>query len=183
MKKTVVFGKTILLIIISTLTLYYPQPVFLTGLFLLSSAAFLFFPDRQLIFYRLRPLLIVGILVILFQLFFNRTVPISDRLLLGYVAAIRLLIISLLVLIYTTITSFSDLILLFDFFPRSVQLLLAMTFYLIPSILREAEEIQMVQKARGMRNNPVAVTIPLLHRVFARAETLSYSIISRGYEE
>ena len=183
MNKTVVFGKTILLIIISTLTLYYPQPVFLTGLFLLSLAAFLFFPVERLISHRLQPLLIVGILVLFFQLFFNRTVPIGNRFLLGYIAAIRLLIISLLVLIYMAITSLSDLISLFDFLPRPIQLLLAMTFYLIPSILHEAEEIQKVQKARGMRNNPFAVMIPLLHRVFTRAETLSYSVISRGYEE
>jgi len=63
---------------------------------------------------------------------------------------------------------------------------LTMTFYFIPIIFQESEQIILVQKSRGLKTfswNIAPLIIPLLHRVFLRAELLALTIISRGYNE
>jgi len=65
-----------------------------------------------------------------------------------------------------------------------------MTCYFIPGVLIEGDKIKAVQKSRGMNinniqiiNNLASIIIPLLHRIFQRAETLALNILARGYEE
>lgn len=76
------------------------------------------------------------------------------------------------------------------FLPRSIQLFFAMTFSFIPLLLAEQETIRIVQLSRGggctalsRLYMPVALLIPLLHRIMQRSEVLAYSMISRGFVE
>jgi energy-coupling factor transporter transmembrane protein EcfT len=139
---------------------------------------------------RLKTILPVAVLIILFQLIFNRTQTLDSRLLLGYLAATRLVAISLSVLLFLTITSITELVSVLSFLPKSILLIIMMTWYFIPGVLRESEKISAVQKSRGMNmhnlriiQNLASLLIPLLHRVFQRAETLSLTLLARGYEE
>ncbi|HWY78872.1 MAG TPA: energy-coupling factor transporter transmembrane component T [Candidatus Sulfotelmatobacter sp.] len=147
-------------------------------------------PTHYLFIKRLKTILPVAIMIILFQIIFNTSVPISTRILLGYLAAIRLTTISLSVLLFLTSTSITELVQIFNFLPKKILLLIIMTCYFIPGILYEGEKIKAVQKSRGMHihhlsivTNLASLLVPLIHRIFQRAEILSMTILARGYEE
>jgi energy-coupling factor transporter transmembrane protein EcfT len=102
----------------------------------------------------------------------------------------RIILISLSVLLFLSKTSLYELTRAFDFLPKRWLLLLIMTCYFIPAILSESEKISIIQKSRGLKmsslsffSNLAALIIPLLHRIFKRAETLSLAMVSRGYTD
>jgi energy-coupling factor transporter transmembrane protein EcfT len=188
MKKTITIAKILGLLLFNYLIFLIENPFLLTGILLLFILMSL--PTQYPFMKRLKNILPVALMIIVFQILFNSSVPIQMRVFLGYIAATRLIAISLSVLLFLTITSVTELLQVFNFLPKNVLLLILMTCYFIPGVLTEGEKIKAVQKSRGMNinnvniiNNLASIIVPLLHRVFQRAETLSLTILSRGYEE
>ncbi|OGK18807.1 hypothetical protein A2866_02510 [Candidatus Roizmanbacteria bacterium RIFCSPHIGHO2_01_FULL_39_8] len=178
--------KLISLIIFSFVILNLKDSFLLSAIFLLLLAALKIVPSQRPVGKRLKILLPAGFFIILLQLFFHQSHDMMTRFMFGYTVFIRLLIVSLSVLFFMSVTSASEIIAAFAFLPKKIQLALTMTFYFIPTILEESDKISMIQKSRGLRSglsSISSVVIPLLHRVFQRAETLSLTIVSRGYEE
>jgi energy-coupling factor transporter transmembrane protein EcfT len=124
---------------------------------------------------RLTPLLFTVALVIIFQAF-------SLRLLQGLTAALKILSLSLLVFLYTSTTSISQISQTLNFLPKNFNFMLTITFSLIPVIFQEAKTIILLQKCRGYHSlNPLPVIIPLLHRALKRSEQIALTMSSRGY--
>jgi len=188
MKKISTFFKILGVLLFNFFIFQVSNPFLLT--IILALFVGLLLPLNPLLVKRLKTIIPVAIMIILFQLLFNSSVGIDMRFSLGYLAAIRIIIISLSVLLFLTITSMSEIVRLFSFLPKNAVLLIMMTCYFIPGILNESEKIKAVQKSRGMTTNNfhiitslASLLVPLLHRVFQRAETLSLTLLARGYEE
>jgi len=186
MKKFFACLKTIFLIVFTITTLNIKNYSFLTGLLFILFIFLWLTPARKLIFSRLKILLPIAIMIFVLQIIFNQSQSLIWRIEFAYFVFIRIAIVSLAVLFFMTAVSTSEIILAFWFLPQNIKLVLTMTFYFIPAIFKEAEQIILVQKSRGLKTfnwNIAPLIIPLLHRIFLRAETLSLAIISRGYEE
>lgn len=191
MKKILTLVKIIFLLLFNSLVFFFQEPLILTLLFFLFI--FILIPLKYLVLERLKIIIPIGIMIILFQLIFNTSIPLDQRFLFGYIASMKIILISLSVFLFLSFTSLFELIQLFNFLPKTWLLLLTLTFYFIQSILNETEKIKAAQKSRGLRINSwnifinllnlSALIVPLLHRIFQRAETLSLTIVSRGFEE
>ncbi|MBU2052215.1 hypothetical protein KKH13_03375 [Patescibacteria group bacterium] len=121
---------------------------------------------RTELFSRLRFLAIVVGLIFLLQLITRQ--PIS------FVPGLKVGALSLLVLTYTSLSSVKEISQMFSFLGPRNQLLITLTLNLIPLILKEAQNIILVQSSRGRRSfNPFPVIVPLLHRTFQRAQQLT----------
>ncbi len=189
MKHINVYIKTVGLLVLNWIFFRISSPLLLTGLILAAAVLMFFLPKHQTLYKRIKAMAIVFIFVAIFQLIFNQSQPIVSRLLYGYLIALKLALVSFSVLIYITITSTAEIISLFWFLPEKFRLLATMTFYFIPLIMGESEQILMVQKSRGVPTKGIqglklyiALLIPLLHRIFYRADTVSLTMVSRGYE-
>lgn len=131
---------------------------------------------------RLLPLLFTVILLIIFQLIFNSGQTYSARLLQGFTSALKILSLSLLVFLYTSTTSITQISQALNFFPKTFNFMLTITFSLIPVIFQEAKTIILLQKCRGYHSfNPLPIIIPLLHRTLKRSEQIALTMASRGY--
>ena len=179
----------ILFIISSYLTFRGQLPILLIFLITLLITIKVV-PAKIKVISRLKSLLFIGVLVVIFQIFFNYSIALPDRIISGISASLKIIDLSLLVFFYTSISSINEIISVFSFLPSKMQLLITITFSLIPAILGESEKIIIVQKTRGHKttnfnilNNFLPVVIPLLHRTLKRAEQLSLVILSRGYNE
>lgn len=162
--------------------------------FLLSAILFILLllglKMKYKLYNRLKTIIPVGLFIILFQIIFNNSLQFSERLLIGCIAAIRLISISLSVLLFLTYTSLLELSRLFSFLPGNSRLLFTLTCYFIPRVFDESDMISAVQKSRGAQINNWNITqnlasliVPLIHRVFIRSEAISLSMITRGQAE
>lgn len=187
MKKMNAFLKLMSFLLATALILTFKNSIVLTVLLLgLCLTAFIFY--RTYFFERLKLLLFIGICIILFQLLFNQNLSVFARLYYGYLAGARICSASILIFIMMKILSPAEILLLLDFMPKKTQLIIGMTFSLIPAIINEEEYIALVQKSRPRKKHifsgfteMIAIIIPLMHRVLRRAETMALTIVSRGY--
>lgn len=138
---------------------------------------------------RMMPILTVCLFIMLFQLVFNTTVVLHQRILLGVASAARILGLSLLVFIFTQTTSISRIVGALSFLPASMRLMITISFALIPAIMQETKAIGIAQQARGFRSGGLHIfgsllplLIPLLNRTLARAEHIGIVMQTRGYE-
>jgi len=178
--------KIIFLITFTIATLNIKNYLFLTRLLFILFIFLWLTPSRKLVFSRLKILLPVAIMIFVLQIIFNQSQSLIWRIEFAYFVFIRIAIVSLAVLFFITVVSTSEIILAFWFLPKNIKLVLTMTFYFIPTIFKETGQIILVQKSRGLKTfswNIAPLIVPLLHRIFIRAEALSLAIISRGYEE
>ena len=182
--------KFISVAVLSSLMATLRSPALFIIIFGILMTLMLFIKTKKINLKRIKPLFNIGVFIILFWLLFNRTETIGMRVLSGFTAAIKIMDISLLVFLYTSVTSASEIITVFSFLPRQLQLVLMTTLGLIPVIFAEYEKIELVQKSRGMMTsrfnfaaNILPVVIPLIHRTLKRAEQLSLVISARGYDE
>jgi len=182
--------KLFFLFLITTVVAFSKNPAIPIGFFLILILLLYLSRSKQKIISRIRPLLIIGLFVISFQLIFNTPVSPSIRIIEGFTAAIKIITLSLFVFLYTSTASPSEIIASFSFLPKKLLLMFAITFNMIPTILSESEKIVIVQRCRGYQSrsfnifgNILPVIIPLLHRTLRRAEQLSLVLLSRGYDE
>lgn len=187
MKKSFAILKIILLLTVNFFVFVTKNPFVLTALFLVISI--LLIPTKYSLLKRLKVILPVCLIILLSQIVFNSTVNLEQRFLFGLIASMRIIIISLSVFVFLATTPLSELVAVFSFLPKNWLLLLTITCYLIPATITEAEHIQMVQKSRtvykskwNVIQNIAALFVPLLHRIFKRAEVISLTIVSRSFE-
>ena len=139
---------------------------------------------------RIRLFCLIGISILLFQMLFNTLVPMDQRVRISVRTFLQLASISQVVFVLMKYMSPTEMISALHFLPQTFRLLLSMTFYFIPLIVYELSIIQLVQKSRGLGNTlrsrvsaPFAVLVPILHRMLERSETISYTMLSRGFKE
>lgn len=139
---------------------------------------------------RLTTFMFIGISLLFFQMVFNQSVSVVDRLQHAARVTLQLATISQIVFLVVAYVSPSALISALWFLPRTWQLLLTMTFSAVPNLIREQETIQIAQKSRGMGFtwkskliSPIAFFVPLIHRILQRSETVGLTMVARGFVE
>jgi len=182
--------KLLSLIIFSTLIIFIKDFLILALLLFALLTSIALFKLKTRLSSRLTSLLSISLLIILFNLIFNTAVTPVSRIILGSMAAVRILILSILVFLYTSFTSPAEIIFALSFLPKPIQLMLTITLSLIPQIASESQKIMLVQSARGYHNrsfNPVKnitpLIIPLIHRILNRAERIAIVLETRGFHE
>lgn len=137
---------------------------------------------------RIKPILLVSCMVILFQLLGNFSAPIGERFFLGIISSCRLMALSLLVFLFSQTTSVSEIIKIFAFLPYSLRLMMTISFSLIPVIMHEVDVIRIAQQSRGLEGNGIyawkrflPIIVPLLNRTLTRAQQIAIVLETRGY--
>lgn len=181
--------KFILLLLLSGTILFIQQWQTLLALFIIILTTICFFDKRRKILSKIIPLLIAGVAIILFSMIFNYSLNYSERLFVAIITAIKITTLSLAVFVFTITTSPKEIMTLFTFLPKKIQLILTITLSIIPIIISEAQKIRIIQKARGLNyrginivKNIFPIIVPLLHRSFQRAEQMAMVLYTKGYE-
>jgi len=107
-------------------------------------------------------------------------------------AVLRLLTMCLLAYAVSLTTKFEDMLELFQQVasplrlvggnPAQIALALSMTIRFIPELKKVYVEVREAQHARGLGNNPLAVTVPLVIRSLKIAEETAEALDARGYD-
>lgn len=174
--------KFLSLIIASTLVLFIKdwQEAVIVFIFVIIASSLI--PQKRDVTKRIYPLFFIAAMIIIFQLIFNYTVSLPQRLILGLTSALKIISLSMLMFIYTASTSTSKIINTFSFLPKSLQLMLTITLVLVPVIMDEYHKIYLIQSTRGNRSRFLPIIIPLLHRSLKRAEQIGIVMVTKGYE-
>lgn len=182
--------KLIVLIIISTITLFIKDWRILLTLSISIILALSLAKSNKQLSLRITPLLVIGLFVIIFQLIFNTSIGITSRIIMGTLTATKITILSLLVFFYSSTTSPSEIVSAFSFLPKKISLMITITFSLIPAVLHESQKILLVQNTRGYNSknlnifkSVIPLIIPLLHRILRRAEQIALVLQTRGYDD
>lgn len=135
-------------------------------------------------------LLLIGISIIFIQIVFNTSIDISQRFNQGIVAVLKILSLSLITFIFVSSNSISTIIEILSFLPKKFQLMLTITFSIIPVIISETQKIITIQKCRGYKPvrlniflSFIPIIIPLLHRSLRRTEQIAIILQTRGYKD
>ena len=162
----IAYLKLLALILISSWLILLKDARLLGLIFSLNLLVIYFSPRRTELLSHLKFLAILIGLVVILQLLARQPVSLVPGLKVGAL--------SLLVLTYTSLSSVKEISQCFKFLGPKSQLLITLTLNLIPIILKEAENIVLIQSSRGRSlRSPLPVIIPLLHRTFARAQQLA----------
>jgi energy-coupling factor transporter transmembrane protein EcfT len=181
--------KLIALILLSTFLIFLRNTILIgliCGVIIILSSIKM---NRGTVVSRMITLIGISSFVVLFQLIFNQSDVVFHRLLIGCLAALRLIALSLLVLLFTETTSASQIISSLSFLPEKVVLMLTISFSLIPTIFQEISAIRIAQQARGfsprginMLRSIFPILIPLLNRTLTRAEHIAIILQTKGFE-
>ncbi|MHC6176910.1 energy-coupling factor transporter transmembrane component T family protein [Glutamicibacter endophyticus] len=66
--------------------------------------------------------------------------------------------------------------------PEQIALTLSMTLRFVPELHRVYREVREAQYARGLANNPFAISVPLVIRSLRMADDVAESLDARGYD-
>lgn len=172
------------ILILDTKDLYLLSPIF-TFIYLYG-----YLQSKRKTVQRIRAFVYIGISLLFFQIVFNQSVSIVERISAALRVTLQIASISQIVFLFVQHISPSALISALGFLPRTWQLLLAMTFTFIPVLVQEQDAIQMAQKSRGFGLTwkskfiaPFAFFVPLMHRILQRSETIGLTMVSRGFVE
>ncbi len=158
--------KLIALVLLSSWLIFIKDVRLLAVIFAVNLLIIYFSPRRTELLSRLKFLAILIGLVVILQLLARQPVSLIPGLKVGAL--------SLLVLTYTSLSSIKEISQTLRFLGPKAQLLITLTLNLIPIILKEAENIVLIQSSRSRRlKSPLPVIVPLLHRTFARAQRLA----------
>lgn len=187
MKTVISILKIVFLILFNFSVFYLKNPIVFLILNIFLSLLLYFTRQKYFTLRRLIPLFFIGVSIVVFQLVFNGTILWQERIMLGYLTASRIIVLSLGMIVFISITSASEIMRGLFFLPKSLKLLLVLTFSFIPLIFDESEKITLAQKSRGLKSRYLSIrevtakTIPLFHRVFQRSQALALTIVARGY--
>jgi len=180
--------KLIGLISLTTLMLWLKSWLLISLFLALITAAIFFLKTTKHLGSRIYTLLFISLCIVLFQVLFNFHVNLATRFTLGIINAEKIMALSLLALVYSATTSFSELIKLFAFLPKNISLMFTLAFSFLTIMTEEIKKIALVQSARGLNTkslNPkksiLPLIIPLLHRSFMRAERIAVVLQAKGY--
>ena len=128
--------------------------------------------------------IILGVVFILLEIQTNWLNAVSS--------VLRLLTMCLLAYSVSLSTRFSEMLELFQQVaspirvvggnPDQVALALSMTIRFIPELKKVYNEVREAQHARGLANNPLAVTVPLVIRSLKIADETAEALDARGYD-
>lgn len=187
-QKNISLIKIILLLIISTIVLLTKNWLVILFLLLATVGITLKINSYSAFWQRIKPLIFIALCIVLFNVLVNFQEHYAVRFVQGITAAGKIIILSLLVFAFTSTTSLREIINIFAFLPKKLQLSLTITLNIIPAILDEIQKIKIAQKSRGLNSyslNPnksiFPIIIPLLHRALERAEHLAILLHSRGF--
>lgn len=190
MNKIKVFGGLVLLTLTNFFIITTRSLIPLVTITIMAYGIGICTDSRRATVKRIRLFCMIGLSILLFQILFNQLAPLGQRVLISLRTILQISSISEIVLIGMKCISPNEIVSAFSFLPHSLQILLAMTFYFVPLLLTEQNTIRLVQQSRGLGvtlqsrfHAPIAFLIPLLHRVFQRSETISFTILSRGFKE
>ncbi len=181
--------KLISIVLVSSLLVLTHDIIVVAAVGFMIFLLVVFSGKQEILIERLRFFIFITTGIMLFQLLGNTDTSIQIRIITGAVSAFKIIILSVSVFWFTITTSPSGLVAMFSFMPQSIRLMLVILFSLIPLIQKEARDITIAQKARGLHiswfaayRGVIPVIIPLLHRTLARAEQLSLVLHAYGYE-
>lgn len=133
----------------------------------------------------LRPILIIGAIIFIVQLYFA---GLEDALL----VVIRLMTLILLTSLVTLTTRFSDMLSVLSWAtqpfaiigisPARLALMVSLTIRFIPTLLHDLHEIRQAKLARGATGLRAFGAGPLIIKVLRMTDALGYAITSRGFE-
>ncbi|MBP9814689.1 energy-coupling factor transporter transmembrane protein EcfT [Candidatus Woesebacteria bacterium] len=173
------------ILILDTKDLYLLSPIF-TFIYLYGYLT----QSKRKTVQRIRAFVYIGISLLFFQIVFNQSVSMVERISAALRVTLQIASISQIVFLFVQHISPSALISALGFLPRTWQLLLAMTFTFIPVLVQEQDAIQMAQKSRGFGLTwkskfiaPFAFFVPLMHRILQRSEAIGLTMVSRGFVE
>jgi energy-coupling factor transporter transmembrane protein EcfT len=190
MQKNISLIKIISLLIISTVVLLTKNWLVISFLLLITIGITLKINSYSAFWQRIKPLIFIALCIVLFNVLVNFQEYYAVRFAQGITAAGKIIILSLLVFAFTSTTSLREIINIFAFLPKKLQLSLTITLNIIPAIIDEIQKIKIAQKSRGLNSyslNPkksiFPIIIPLLHRALERAEHLAILLHSRGFSQ
>jgi energy-coupling factor transporter transmembrane protein EcfT len=175
-------GKFLCLLICSTGILFIRDAWFVTGVLICIGMVSYVSSGQKKFVQRITPLLTVCIFIMVFQLVGNAGLSLVGRLIAGYISGARILSLSLLVFLFTEMTSVYKIVEALSFLPSTLQLLITISFALIPTIMSEIGVIKRAQQSRGYQSRSIfPILIPLVSRTLGRAEHIAIVIQTRGY--
>jgi biotin transport system permease protein len=182
MSTVIVRLKILLLLLTTSMVIIFNSLFLIIGMFLAVLVYYVAIVRRNNYKERIFGLGFVALSIVGFQLFFHTALSLQERIVIGGVMALRLMTLSFMVFLFTETTSVSEIVSALSFLPRKLNLMLTISFALLPSIMREMHMIRIAQQARGVKTNVLPIIIPLLHRTLSRAEHVAIVIETRGFE-
>ncbi len=189
MNKQITRGKLLLLLAASTAIMYLHSPLMIIIFAFLVGVLSTLTKSRGSRRSRYISIAVVTLFIMIFQLLFNGSLPLAARIVTGFIASLRIISLSLMVFLFTETTSVSDIVQALSFLPKTICLMLTISFALIPAILRESAMIRMAQQTRGLETGGfkrvssfLALIVPLLSRTLLRAEHIAMTLETRGYQ-
>jgi hypothetical protein len=125
MKKWIIILKLILLLSVNIFVFVNRNPFVLSGLFLF--VAIIIIPTKYSLLSRLKAILPICVIILLSQIIFYSNVSYGERVLFGYISALKIIIISLSVFVFLATTSLSEIVSIFIFLPKDWLLFLLIT--------------------------------------------------------
>lgn len=181
--------KLLILLFLSSAAVFTSSWTVLLLIFIYLIVSIIFSPPKRNLKNRIKPLFVIFIFILLFQVLFNTGITVPERVYLGLFIGSKIFLLSFLVFSYLNSTSPSEIIGTLSFLPKQLLLMVTITFSLIPVIFEEYRKIFIIQSSRGHKftrlnifGNYIPLIIPLIHRSLLRAEQISLVIISRGYK-
>ncbi|MCL5261508.1 MAG: energy-coupling factor transporter transmembrane protein EcfT [Gammaproteobacteria bacterium] len=190
MKNIFVFIKLLFLFLITTALLLTRDWFLITLFMFLVFIVIILVKPQKILRQRVYPLFVIGALIILFQLLFNSSLSYAARIAAGIISTEKIITLSFIVLIFSATTSISQILSIFSFLPKRIQLAISMSFGILPAVIEEAHKIILIQNARGLNTKSlnifksiIPIIVPLFHRSFLRAERIAITLYSRGYQD
>ena len=179
--------KLIFLLFFSTLLVILPNPYLIFGVTIIILLISLLKISLVKMKNRLIALFLITLMIIMFQLLFGFAPSLKLRLMQGLMISMRFLTLSLSVFLFTETTSVSDIVSTLSFLPQKLNLMITISFALIPVILKEMSAIRVAQQSRGLQlkgfRSVFPILIPLLGRTLGRAEHIAIVLQTRGFAD
>lgn len=181
----------LLLVLITSLVLFFLPRLLLTGLIFLTVLLLVasFGKLGEFIAWGKFLLVVAGLIIALQTFTYSGLGFQLTGFIFGVKMSLRLLSLFLVVFSFIKTTPVAELVAIFDFMPEKVQLMIALMFRMIPQVKTEIGRIKNAQAARGVNfrslnviKTYLPVLIPLLRGSIEHSEHLALSLEARGVQ-
>lgn len=188
-KAKLIYLKMLLLLGANIFVMNQTQNASLLGICIIVYSLGLWVDNYRRTIARIKLFLFLWLGLTLFQVLFNRNsfqiVESIDR---SSRSVLQIAIISEIFYVFARRVSMSSVLQAFSFMPNALRILLTITFSSIPFLIIEQSKIGHAQKSRACGITfksrlimPIAILVPLTHKVIQRSQQLAYAISMRGY--